>query len=197
MVTKEQMEQKQLEQLKEDLIINDNLQKLKETKQQRTEALENTWYKLYMLMNYNITMDMFKGTPLRWTTVQMYHGVIRAIYNGHKYQNPFPPSLLQYIQGLMDSGTEPYSLPNGEKKKVVSIQELLDSKTLTKYQINEIYSSVGQTEEDPDTSTAWTCCSKDRGSFESSTSGFYTSIVQNMTNPLQKPQRKAFSLFKL
>lgn len=169
---------KQLEEDFKTIDLPRNLQK---------QILENIWYKLYMLQHYNISMDMFKGSNIRWTTILTYLTYIRAIYKGYKYKDPFPKSLYNYVQGLMDSGTEPYSTPEGKRIKQISINNLLKQNILTKQQIDFIFSSVGVTEEDPDTSSAWTqrFCERELGN--SHNMDFYTNIVKKdeyISNPI-------------
>lgn len=65
--------------------------------------------------------------------------------------------MLTYVQGLIDSGMEPY--PVKDKQTKISLKMLKDENILTQAQLNYIYNPVGQTTELPDTSSAW-CCSQ-------------------------------------
>lgn len=194
--TREKQEELKLKKLKEQMTPQITEQVLQQIEQETNdvvmsrglykEILESIWYKLYMLQNYNISMDMFKGSNIRWQSIITYQTYIRAIYKGYKYKAPFPKSLLDYINGLMDSGTEPYPLPAGKKQRSVSIQELIDSKILTNYQINYIFEPVGITEEAVDTSSAWTQTTSEREQTERHNNGFYTNIC---TNPIQSTSK--------
>lgn len=147
------------------------------SRNQQKEIVENTWYKLYLLQNYNITKNMFLGTNLRWSTINTYMGYIRAIYNNKKYKEELhTKSLLNYIHGLMDSGVEPYPLPPNVSKDV-SIKEL--EKFLDPHKVRFIFNPVGVTEEEPDTSVAWTCSKFERGEIESHERGDYVNIVDS------------------
>lgn len=166
-----------------------DVEKLKEVytdKNLYKDILYKTWYKLYMLQNYNISMDMFKGANLRWSSIITYLTHIRAIYKGYKYKDPMTKSLVEYIQGLMDSGTEPYPKV---QKNIITIEQLVKSGLLTKNEINYIYSSVGVTEENPDTSVAWTHEFNNRQVGEVH-GGSYTSIVESLPENYIKPTSK-------
>ena len=169
--TKEKQEQCLVKKLEQQLLKNhcnksEELQNLDDnlnevvtlSKELHKEIVYNTWYKLYMLQNYDITQEMFKGATLRWQSINTYLTYIRAIYNNklEHYNTNLPKGLLQYIQGLMDSGTEPYPLPAGNKPKSVTIQQLIDSNVLSNYQVKYIFDSVGVTDDEVDTSSAWT-----------------------------------------
>lgn len=183
-------EQKLLEQEDEQEFKTKNL-----TKNQRQQIRENIWYKLYMLQNYNITMDMFTGSDLRWSSIQTYLGYIRAIYQGKQYKEELRvKTLVNYIQGLIDSGTEPYPTIESQDK-LVTIQELIDSKLLTPYEIKQIYGSVGITEELPDTSSAWTCSHHEHNRQGVEHNTYYTIVEErpSMTNPIEKPTLKTMS----
>lgn len=184
-------EQQKLKQLQKELINNYKEQTKQKvlSKNENQQILENIWYKLYMLQNYNITMDMFKGANLRWQSIITYLTYIRAIYKGHKYKDPFPKTLLNYIQGLMDSGTEPYDLPNN-KVKNISVNELIKSGILSKYQIDYIYKPVGVDDSPVDTSSAWTQSFSERQNNNTFERDSYTNIVKEdiinhvSTNPI-------------
>lgn len=186
--TKELQEKKKLEKLTTELLqenTEDDLKEIVIPKNVNKQILENIWHKLYLLQNYNITKDMFLGSNLRWSSIETYLGYIRSVYKNKVYKNPLPKSLVNYIQGLMDSGTEPYSLPFGQKVRQVTIQELIDSNILTKQQIDYIYSPVGITDSEVDTSSAWTQCSHERN-VENHEHNFYTDIVEFSTNPIKR-----------
>lgn len=144
----------------------ENLQKhQKLNKNHLRNIKENTWTKLFMLQNYDITMDMFKGSTLRWSSLNTMLGYIRS-YCNNSLTNPqilsYNKSMLQFIQGLMDSGTEPYPTPKTSQNKVLNkttVNMLLRDNILTNYQVQQIYEPVGYTEENPDTSSAWSCSS--------------------------------------
>ena len=126
------------------------------TKQQIVEVRENIWYKLYLLQNYKVTMDMFLGSTVRWRSIQLYQSVIRSIYKGkvdeYTTSSVYSPSLIKYIKGLMDSGMEPYPvLENEEKRNLTSIQQLLNYDVLTPNEAKYIYESVGPKDNLPDT----------------------------------------------
>lgn len=211
-VTKEQLEEKKrLQELDEKDFQDKTL-----SKQQKQQIRENICYKLFMLQNYNITMDMFTGSDLRWSSIQTYLGYIRAIYQGKQYKVELPTkTLVNYIQGLIDSGTEPYPTIESQDK-LVTIQELIDSKLLTPYEIKQIYNSVGVDEELPDTSSAWTCSHHEHNRESSEHNTYYTIVEErpNVTNPINTSSnpmsklktnflgfklvnKKNFSLFKL
>lgn len=222
-VTKEQLDlkrkQKELEkQLQEDLKDQLEFSKMEDdfktknlTKNQKQQIRENIWYKLYMLQNYNITMDMFTGSDLRWSSIQTYLGYIRAIYQGKQYKVELQTkTLINYIQGLMDSGTEPYPVIESQDK-LVTIQELIDSKLLTPHEIREIYKSVGVDEELPDTSQAWTCSHHENNRDGGGHQTYYTIVeerpeVKMVSNPIKNTMnflgfklknKQNFSLFRL
>ena len=208
LVTREQLEEKKrLQEIDEEDFKDKTL-----TRQQKQQIRENIWYKLYMLQNYNITMDMFTGSDLRWSSICTYLAYIRAIYQGKQYKEELrTKTLVNYIQGLIDSGTEPYPTIESQDK-LVTIQELIDSKLLTPHEIKQIYDSVGIDEELPDTSSAWTQSHHEcnRESCEHNT--YYTIVEERpepklMSNPIEKPKMNflgfklnanpKFSLFKL
>lgn len=115
----------------------------------KREIRENIWYKLFMLQNYKITKDMFIGSNLRWRSIENYATYIRNLYKGKPHRNMNVKSLENYIQGLIDSGMEPYKAPIDKK---ISIESLIDSGTLTRNQIEQIYDSVSENDNEPDTS---------------------------------------------
>lgn len=164
----------------------DTCKEITTSKNLNREILQNTWYKLYLLQNYNISMNMFKGATLRWSSIITYLTHIRAIYKGYKYKDPLSKSLVTFIQGLIDSGTEPYPKVD---EKVITIEQLIKSGVLTKREIDYIYEPVGVTEENPDTSSAWTHAFVERESGETH-GGSYTDIVDSLpsqviTNPIK------------
>ena len=74
-------------------------------------------------------------------------------------------------------------------KKVITIEQLIKSGVLTKREIDYIYEPVGITEENPDTSSAWTHAFVERESGETH-GGSYTDIVDSLpcqviTNPIK------------
>ncbi len=166
-----------------------DVEKLKEVYTKKNlykDILYKTWYKLYMLQNYNISMDMFKGANLRWSSIITYLTHIRAIYKGYKYKDPMTKSLVEYIQGLIDSGTEPYPKV---QQNIITIEQLVKSGLLTKTEIDYIYSSVGVTEDNPDTSIAWTHDFNNRQVGEVHGAS-YTSIVETLPEESIKPSNK-------
>lgn len=132
---------------------------LDQSKRKKQEIRENIWYKLYLLQNYIVTKDMFIGSDLRWKSIVTYAWFIRMLYQG-KFNElttkiKYTKTLVNYIRGLMDSGVEPYPAPD-KQGKLVSINYLINNKILTPYQIKQIYSSVSERENLPDTSIAFT-----------------------------------------
>ena len=204
LLTREKQEQIKLKKLQQQLFSNDDdyqeqMSNVNQSdlKNLYKEILENIWYKLYMLQNYNVSMDMFKGSNLRWQSIVTYLTYIRAIYKGISYKKPFPRSLLQYIQGLMDSGTEPYPLPPGKKERSITIEQLIQSAILTPYQINYIFEPVGLTEDEVDTSSAWTQSISERESSDHHTHEFYTNICTSpLNNNFQIASRKNSNTLK-
>lgn len=193
--TKEQQEKKRLEKLQQSLIQdiqmdNEQLDVVYERKY-NPEIVQNIWYKLYLLQNYNVTQEMFQGSCLRWSSIRTYLTHIRAIYKGYKYKEPITKSLVDYITGIIDSGTEPYPLPKNAKTKVVTIQELLESNILTPHQIRYIYEGVGPQQNLPDTSIAWTQAHNERTEHETHGSESYTNIV--IDNPIQEVKTNPIS----
>jgi hypothetical protein len=208
LVTKEQLEEKKrLQEIDEEDFQDKTL-----TRQQKQQIRENIWYKLYMLQNYNITMEMFTGSDLRWSSINTYLGYIRAIYQGKQYKEELrTKSLVNYIQGLIDSGTEPYPTIESQDK-LVTIKELIDSKLLTQHEIDQIYESVGITKELPDTSQAWTRTSSEIERHGGGHNTYYTIVEEKpglnmMSNPIKKLKMNflgfklktnpKFSLFRL
>lgn len=186
------------------------------TQDQIKEVRENILYKLYKLQNYNVTMDMFLGSTLRWRTIQLYASVIRGITKGkiHEFMNSnskYSPYVIKYVQGLIDSGELPYEVPNGAKKSkgIVSIQALLNSGKLLLHEAKYIYESVGPKKNTPDTSISGT---RKGGIHNGNTyveRGSYTNIVPfeestSVTIPITHGAKKSivqlyresFNLFK-
>lgn len=128
------------------------------TKVEIRQARELVWYKLFKLLNYNISMDMFKGSVLRWKSIKCYHTTIRGIYNGKitEFYNgcsKYSPACIRYIEGLMASGEEPYPIPEDKRNcRNISIQTLLNSDFLTPNDVRFIYSNVSPKHNLPDTS---------------------------------------------
>lgn len=174
--------------------------KKKNDKNLKQQILENTWYKLYLLQNYEISKDMFKGANLRWSSILTYLTWIRAIYRGRIYKNNKELSITKYIIGLMDSGVEPYPKINSS---IITVHELIQQGLLTPYEIRDIFSSVGPTEQEVDTSTAWTCSTHSR--FQTSPikeRQLYTHIITNLpttvscqSNQADSPSIKLRNLF--
>lgn len=128
------------------------------TKSEIIQARELVWYKLFKLLNYNVSMNMFKGSVLRWKSIKCYLTTIRGIYNGkitefYNGTSKYSPKCIKYIEGLMASGEEPYPVPE-EKRNCsrVSIQTLLNSDLITPNDVRFIYSNVSPKHNLPDTS---------------------------------------------
>lgn len=163
------------------------------TQDQIREVRENILYKLYKLQNYNVTMDMFLGSTVRWRTIKLYASVIRGITKGkiHEYMNTnskYSPYVIKYIQGLIDSGELPYEVPNSEHKGIVSIQTLLNSGLLLPHEAKYIYESVGPKNNIPDTSISGTRKSGEHQLHNDVEHGSYTDIVitDSLINPFKK-----------
>lgn len=164
------------------------------TQEQIKEVRENILYKLYKLQNYNVTMDMFLGSTVRWRTIKLYASVIGGITKGriHEYMSTnskYSPTLIKYIQGLIDSGELPYEVPNKEKNKgIVSIQTLLNSGLLMPHEAKYIYESVGPSNNEPDLSISGTRKSGEHQVHNNIEHGSYTDIVMtdNLINPFKK-----------
>ena len=137
--------------------INTNL-----TQKQKQEIRYNIWYKLFKLQNYRLSMNMFLGSTMRWTSIQTYLTMIREITQGkvdeYTTSAVYSPSLIKYIKGLLDSGEEPYPELEelGKQKGLVSIVSLLNCGVLTPREVQFIYSNVGVDDLEPDTSIS-TC----------------------------------------
>ena len=97
----------------------------------------------------------------------------------------------------MDSGTEPYPLPPGKKERSITIEQLIQSAILTPYQINYIFEPVGLTEDEVDTSSAWTQSISERESSDHHTHEFYTNIcISPPNNNFQIASRKNSNTLK-
>lgn len=164
---------------------------------QKRNTRENIWYKLYMLQNYNITMDMFKGATMRWSSINCYMNTIRRITEGKvdEYYNKsvVTPSLVKYIHGLMDSGIEPYKKESGE------IQELIEKGILDKSKVEYIYSPVGKGDFEPDTSHGSSRCSHEKKSYgkETNTYGNILSHGHGHGNVMETEVKKPVVRYKL
>lgn len=190
-----------------DLELEELQKHQKLNKQQLKDIHENIWTKLYMLQNYDITMDMFKGSILRWSTLNTLLGYIRSYCNNSLNNEKIlsnNKSMLRFIQGLMDSGTEPYPAPKTSQNKVLNkatLNMLLRDNILTQYQINQIYDTVGYTQENPDTSSAWTCATHEyteRNRHWMDTCKIVDSLDEiRVTNPLQVNKSLKFIPVKL
>lgn len=165
------------------------------TKDQIKEVKENILYKLYKLQNYNVTMDMFLGSTVRWRTIQLYASVVRGITKGkiHEFSQSnsiYAPYVIKYIQGLIDSGELPYEVPEKAKKVkgIVSVQSLLNSNILKPHEARYIYESVGPKKNIPDTSVSGTRKGGEHQIHNVIEHGSYTSIVMtdNLINPITK-----------
>ena len=165
------------------------------TQDQIREVKENILYKLYKLQNYNVTMDMFLGSAVRWRTIQLYASVVRGITKGkiHEFMqsnSKYPTYVIKYIQGLIDSGELPYEVPEKSKKVkgIVSIQTLLNSNLIQPHEAKYIYESVGPKKNIPDTSVSGTRKSGEHQIHNGIEHGSYTSIVMtdNLINPITK-----------
>ena len=166
------------------------------TQDQIKEVRENILYKLYKLQNYNVTMDMFLGSVVRWRTIKLYASVIRGVTKGkiHEFMNSnsnYPPYLIKYTQGLIDSGELPYEVPNGAKKNkgIVSIQALLNSGKLLPYEAKYIYESVGPKRNIPDTSISGTRKGGIHNGNTYGERGSYTSII-----PFEEPTHTSVTI---
>lgn len=151
------------------------------------QIVKDTWYKLYMLQNYNISMNMFKGANLRYSSILAYLTQIRAITKGYKYKYPITKSLVNYINDLIEHDVQPYPVID---KSIVTIKELIDNGLLNEKDIKYIYNQVGITDENPDTSKAWTNASTEKD-INGRHSGSYTEIVKSLpvnkiTNPIKR-----------
>lgn len=159
--------------VKKNSFLNNSL----ETKRIKREILENTWYKLYLMQNYEISKDMFKGANLRWSSINSYQSYIRSIYKGILYKNNPKLSINKYIIGLMDSGVEPFPKIDNS---VITIKQLIQEKLLTPYEIKTIFSPVGPSLTEVDTSVAWVCCNYTKNNnFSHNIGDTYTRIVEN------------------
>ena len=149
------------------------------SKHEIIEARQQIWYKLFKLLNYNVTMDMFKGSIIRWKSIKAYASTVRGIYNGRitedmQTNSVYQPGLIRYIEGLMASGEEPYPIPEDKIGQTnISIQTLLNSGLITSNDVRFIYGSVSPKSNEPDTSV-------------SGTRGFRDNVT---TNPLGERDR--------
>jgi len=128
------------------------------SQKQKLEIRENIWYKLYLLQNYRVSMNMFIGSTMRWRTILLYQSVIRQIYKGKldeftQTNSKYSPSLIKYIKGLMDSGCEPYPTLGED---IISVEQLLNEGLLNSNEVRFIYSHVGILDNEPDTSISGT-----------------------------------------
>lgn len=123
------------------------------SQKQKLEIRENIWYKLYLLQNYKVSMNMFIGSTMRWKTIQLYQSFIRSIYKGkvdeYTTSAVYSPSLIKYIKGLMNTGMEPYPTLD---ENITSVEQLLNEGLLNTNELRFIYSHVGVMDNEPDTS---------------------------------------------
>ena len=161
------------------------------TSTQIKEARYKIWYKLFKLLNYNVTMDMFTGSPMRWRTIKLYASIIRGIYNGRideytsdKSNSVYSSGLIKYIQGLMVSGEEPFDVPQEYKgsTNTISIQTLLNNDNINYNDVTFIYSNVSGMDNTPDTSISG-CRNVTRH------------VINNLTNPIERQKAMNLVLF--
>lgn len=103
----------------------------------------NTWKKLYMLCNYNITSDFFQGRDKCFSSLQTYKNFIRGVVQGRYKEDSklvkCNQPLYKFTKMMMEKGVKPYESFNG---KSVSVFKLLTDPKLTKSDIDFIKSPI-------------------------------------------------------
>lgn len=171
------------------------------SRKEKIETRQNIWYKLYMLQNYSITMNMFIGSTIRWDSICTYLSQIRLIYKNNitKYtlDKYLSSGLVKYINGLMDSGIGPYPVPKNCKAGKISLHQAINNKILTPAQIKYIYGKVGIRDNQPDTSSLFTRSIVTSKGQTGQRDHYFSLVTEDipMSNPLQqRTERKKGTL---
>lgn len=154
---------------------------------QNIEVRENILTKLYRLQNYNVTMNMFKGSNLRWKSIMVYLNIIRRMTKDPNYRyNPnvrIGKNILKYIGGLVFSQDPLVKIDNNNKE--ITIDELITSGVLTNQEIEYIYSSVGPKNNEPDLSISGTRNRHNSHSSEREFENHATIVQEYSSNPIR------------